>query len=85
MVWLLPGAESARVVIIITPTYLIGLAVLNHIIVGSTAMFYLVFTKSIFWETYLAQFLAPTLLGNILGGVSLVAALGHAQVVNGKE
>ncbi len=27
----------------------------------------------------------PTLLGNILGGVSLVAALGHAQVVGGKE
>jgi formate/nitrite transporter FocA (FNT family) len=24
----------------------------------------------------------PTLLGNILGGVSLVAALNHAQVVS---
>jgi formate/nitrite transporter FocA (FNT family) len=27
----------------------------------------------------------PTLLGNIVGGVSLVAALGHAQVVGGKS
>ena len=27
----------------------------------------------------------PTLLGNIVGGVTLVSALGHAQVVGGKR
>jgi formate/nitrite transporter FocA (FNT family) len=27
----------------------------------------------------------PTLLGNILGGVSLVSVLNHAQVVAGRE
>ncbi len=68
MVWLLPGAESARVVIIIILTYLIGLAGFNHIIAGSTTRFYLVFMKSISWGTYLTQFFVPTLLGNILGG-----------------
>jgi formate/nitrite transporter FocA (FNT family) len=85
MVWLLPAAETARVSIIIILTYLIGLGGFNHIIAGSTTMFYLVFIKSISWGTYFGNFFFPTLLGNVVGGVSLVAALGHAQVVGGKE
>ena len=84
MVWLLPGAESAKVSIIII-TYLIGLAGFNHIVAGSTTALFLVANKTIPLGTYLTQFFAPTLLGNIVGGVSLVAALGHAQVVGGKS
>jgi formate/nitrite transporter FocA (FNT family) len=74
MVWLLPGAESARVSIIITITYLVGLGGLNHIIAGSTTMLYLVVSHAISWSTYFAAFFFTTLLGNIVGGVSLVAA-----------
>lgn len=85
MVWLLPGAESARVGIIIIITYLIGISGFNHVIAGSTTMFFLIVTKFISWKVYLAQFLVPTLLGNVIGGFALVAALGHAQVVGGKE
>jgi len=85
MVWLLPGAESARVSIIIILTYLIGLGGFNHVIAGSTKMFFLVATGAESWGYYVGRFLAPTLLGNIIGGVSLVAFLGHAQVVAGKE
>jgi formate-nitrite transporter family protein len=85
MVWLLPAAESAKVSIIVVMTYLITLGGFSHIIAGSTTMFYLVLMKSIHWGTYFTKFFFPTLLGNILGGVSLVAALGHAQVVGGKE
>jgi formate/nitrite transporter FocA (FNT family) len=85
MVWLLPGAESARISVIIILTYLVGLGGLNHIIAGSTTMLYLVVTHSISWGTYFTGFFFPTLLGNIVGGTSLVAALGHAQVVGGKE
>jgi formate/nitrite transporter FocA (FNT family) len=85
MVWLLPGAESARVSIIIIVTYLVGISGFNHIIAGSTTMFFLIVTKSISWETYATQFFLPTLLGNVIGGLSLVAALGHAQVVSRKE
>lgn len=85
MVWLLPAAESARVSIIIIVTYLIGIGGFNHIIAGSTTMFYLIVIHSISWGTYIVQFFLPTLLGNAIGGLALVAALGHAQVVGGKE
>jgi formate/nitrite transporter FocA (FNT family) len=85
MVWLLPAAESARVSIIIIVTYLIGIGGFNHIIAGSTTMFYLIVTHSISWGTYIMQFFLPTLLGNVIGGLALVAALGHVQVVGGKE
>ena len=47
MVWLLPGAESGRVSIIIILTYLVGISGFNHMIAGSTTMFFLVVTKSI--------------------------------------
>jgi formate/nitrite transporter FocA (FNT family) len=48
-------------------------------------MLYLVLTHAISWGTYLTSFFFPTPLGNIVGGVSVVATLGHAQVVGGKE
>jgi len=85
MVWLLPAAEGAKVWIIIIITYMIGLGGFNHIIAGSTTMFFLVVTHYLSFGTYLTQFFLPTLAGNVIGGVSLVAALNHAQVVSGKE
>lgn len=85
MVWLLPAAESARVSIIVLITYLIGLGSFGHVIAGSTTVLYLVALKTTSWATYLGHFFLPTVLGNIVGGVSLVAALGHAQVVAGKS
>jgi formate-nitrite transporter family protein len=59
----------------------IGLGGFNHIIAGSTKQFYLVVTGVESWGAYFMQFFAPTLLENIIGGVSLVVFLGHAQVV----
>ena len=85
MVWLLPGAESARVSIIIITTYLIGLGGFNHVIAGSVKVLYLVVTGATSWSAFLIKFFLPTLLGNIAGGVSLVAFLGHAQVVAGQD
>lgn len=85
MVWLLPGAESARVGIIIIITYLVGICRFNHVIAGSTKMFFLIVTGYLSWKAYAVQFFLPTLLGNVVGGLSLVAALGHAQVVGGKH
>lgn len=85
MVWLLPAAESARVSIIIILTYVIGLAGFNHVIAGSVKMLFLVVRGAASWPEYFVQFFLPTLFGNIVGGVSLVAFLGHAQVVAGTE
>ena len=85
MVWLLPAAESAKVSIIIIITYLIGLGSFNHVIAGSNKIFYQIAIGHLTWTYYLTEFLTPTLTGNILGGVSLVAFLGHAQVVAGKD
>ena len=85
MVWLLPAAESARVSIIIILTYLIGLGGFNHVIAGSTKVLFLVVSGVGTWRDFWVRFFLPTLLGNIVGGVSLVAFLGHAQVVSGKD
>jgi len=79
MVWLLPGAESARMSIIVMVTYLIGLGGFNHIVAGSNKMFFQVVTGAESWSAFLTHFFFPTLLGNVVGGVSLVAFLGHAQ------
>jgi formate/nitrite transporter FocA (FNT family) len=85
MVWLLPAAESAKVSIIIITTYLIGLGGFNHVIAGSVKVLFLVVTGALTPGDYVFRFFLPTLLGNIVGGVSLVAFLGHAQVVAGKD
>ncbi len=85
MVWLLPAAESARVSIIIILTFVVGLAELSHIIAGSVEVLFLVVTGGLSIGGYLLDYMLPTLFGNILGGVSLVAALNHAQVVAGKR
>ncbi len=85
MVWLMPAAESARVSIIIIITYIIGVGGFSHIIAGSNKMFFLIVSGHEAWGAYLQQFFLPTLIGNVVGGVSLVAFLGHAQVVAGKN
>ncbi len=80
MVWLLPTAEGTKMHIIILLTYLVSLGSLAHIIAGSVDVFYLVNTGSVSWLTYFVGFMFPTLIGNIIGGTSLVAALNFAQV-----
>ncbi|MBW0000192.1 MAG: formate/nitrite transporter family protein [Verrucomicrobia bacterium] len=84
MVWLLPFAETARVLVIILLTYLIGLGRFDHIIAGSTEKFYLLFTGAEDFGSLLFRFWLPTLLGNMCGGILLVAVLNHGQVASGK-
>ena len=83
MVWLLPFAEAARVWVIIIITYLVGLGEFAHIIAGSVDTFTLAATGEVSWGSVLAGYTLPTLIGNIIGGVALVAILNHAQVVAG--
>jgi len=83
-IWLLPAAATARVTIIFILTYLIGLGGFYHSIAGAVKVLYAVMTGSAGWTDFLFGFLPPVLLGNIVGGVALVAALGHAQVAAGE-
>lgn len=83
--WLFPFAESARVLVIILVTYVVGLGGFAHIIAGSVETMYLVTGGEISLWDYMSRFMMPTLVGNTLGGVSLVPALNHAQVVAGGE
>jgi formate/nitrite transporter FocA (FNT family) len=80
MVWLLPSAESARVFVIVALTYLIGVAGLSHIIAGSVETLYAVTTGAASLGQYVGSFFVPVLLGNLVGGISLVAALAHAEI-----
>ncbi|OWP62721.1 transporter [Hymenobacter amundsenii] len=85
MVWLLPFAESARVWVIILMTYLVGIAHFSHIIAGSIEVFSVAAVGQASWGAVFGGFVVPALLGNILGGVTLVAVLNHAQVVAGDD
>jgi formate/nitrite transporter FocA (FNT family) len=79
MVWMLPASESARFFVVIVMTYLVALGKFAHIIAGSVDTLYVVWAGGAGVGDYLGWML-PTLLGNIVGGTTLVAALGHAQV-----
>lgn len=80
MVWLLPSAGGARILIIGLLTWLVAFARLSHIIAGSTESAYAVLTGRADLGAYVLDFFLPTLLGNTTGGVSLVAMLNHAPV-----
>jgi formate/nitrite transporter FocA (FNT family) len=80
MVWLLPSARSAKIVIIGLLTWLVAFARLSHVIAGSAEAAYGVFRGHANLADYFGAFLVPTLIGNTLGGVTLVAMLNHAPV-----
>jgi formate-nitrite transporter family protein len=83
MVWMLPAASTQQVGVIAIMTYLVGLGGLAHIIVGSVEVLYLVVTAQVSVGTYFTGFMFPALLGNVVGGLTLVTWLNHAQVVSG--
>ena len=79
MVWLLPFAEQLRVVVIILITYLVGISHFPHIVAGAVDVFFLVGDGTTTIGAAVAHFILPVFLGNTLGGVTLVALLGHLQ------
>jgi formate-nitrite transporter family protein len=83
VVWMLAATSSGRIPIILILTYTVSLAGLTHIVAGSVEVLYLVMTGQQSWASYLGGYMLPTLIGNSIGGVSLVSALNHAQVIAG--
>lgn len=80
IVWLLPYAQTARIWIIIILTYIIGIGHFSHSIAGSIEVFTLAFMEQTTWWNAFTGFVVPALIGNIIGGVAIVAVLNHAQV-----
>jgi formate/nitrite transporter FocA (FNT family) len=81
MIWLLPYAETARVSVIILLAYILGLGHFSHIVAGTTPTAYLVLTGDMSFGAWLGRFIVPVLLGNVIGGVALVAVGAHAEFV----
>ena len=82
LVWVLPFAEHARFFVIIGLTWLIAAGAFSHVIAGAIEVLYLACTGAAPWGQALGGYILPALIGNIIGGVSLVAALNHAQVIS---
>jgi formate/nitrite transporter FocA (FNT family) len=80
MVWLLPSSEGSRPLIIIILTYVVSLGGFSHVIAGSVDGLFLVFHGEASVVDFFARFFLPTLLGNVAGGITLVAALNYGQV-----
>ena len=85
LVWMRAAINSGQIPLIVIMTYFVALGGFTHIIAGSIEALFLVMSGGISWFAYLTGYMVPTLVGNTLGGVSLVAALNHAQVVAGEQ
>ncbi|WP_250453366.1 formate/nitrite transporter family protein [Caballeronia sp. ATUFL_M2_KS44] len=80
MVWLLPSARSARLLTVLLVTYTVAVSKLSHVIAGSVESAYAVMTGAASVSDYFLVFLVPTFIGNVIGGVSLVAIVNHAAI-----
>jgi formate/nitrite transporter FocA (FNT family) len=80
MMWLLPAANGSRAVIIIIMTYVLALGQFSHIVAGSVDCAFMVQIGKVSFSQYVSSFFMPTLLGNVVGGTTLVALLNYGQV-----
>lgn len=89
MVWLLPSARSARLLTILIVTYTVGVSRLTHVIASSAEAAYAVMTGAAAFSDYFVVFLLPTLIGNVIGGVAMVAIVNHGaiapEIVDGRR
>lgn len=80
LVWMLPSAEGAKVVVIVMFTWLIAAGGFTHVVAGSNEIFTLVLNGEMSIFTGLFYHISPVLLGNIIGGTGLFAMLAYGQV-----
>ena len=79
-IWLLPSARSARMFVIIFLIYILAIGRFSHVIAGSIDTAFLVFSGHASVRDYFIAFFIPTLIGNTVGGVALVALLNYAPL-----
>ncbi len=85
LVWMRAAVDNGQIPLIVIVTYFVGLGGFTHIIAGSVEVLYLVMSGSLGWFHHLLGYMLPVLVGNTIGGVSLVAFLNHAQVMAGEQ
>ncbi|MDX2150784.1 MAG: formate/nitrite transporter family protein [Bryobacteraceae bacterium] len=78
--WLRPSAPREQIPLIAVLTYLVAAGEFTHVVAGAVEALYPVMTGEAPYLPVMAGWIAPTLAGNVLGGVTFVAALNHAQV-----
>ncbi|HEX6632207.1 MAG TPA: formate/nitrite transporter family protein [Gemmatimonadaceae bacterium] len=87
MAWLIAstrftGAQIALVWLTTAPIAAFGF---RHSIAGAVEAFYLAASGSATWGAMVGAFIVPAVLGNVVGGVTLVALLNHGQVGRERE
>ncbi len=80
MVWILPSARSERLLVILIVTYIVAIGRLSHTVAGTIDAAFLVFSGHGTVEGFLFHFFIPTVIGNSIGGIGLVAVLNHAPL-----
>ena len=78
----MPGSGGSGFAVIVLLSWLISVAGFAHIVAGSVDASFLVVTNQASVAEYLWRFFTPTFLGNVIGGVTLVAVLNYGQVAN---
>jgi formate/nitrite transporter FocA (FNT family) len=85
LVWLGHAMREAagRILMLWVIVLAIGYGELAHCIVGACEVLFVVFHGGADWGDFWFHFLAPTVLGNTVGGVLLVAILNYSQISEG--
>jgi formate/nitrite transporter FocA (FNT family) len=78
LVWMLPEAD-VKLLVIVLMTWLVGVGGFAHVVAGASEVFYAAWRGEATWAQAVLGFVLPALIGNMLGGITLVAALNHAQ------
>jgi len=82
MAWLVASTREtfAQILLVWLTTAPIAAFGFRHSIAGSAEAFYRALRGLASWESMIVDFLVPAVLGNVVGGVLLVALLNHGQV-----
>ncbi len=82
MAWLVAStrATGAQIVLVWLTTAPIAAFGFRHSIAGSVEAFFRAAAGYATWGSMVGEFIVPAILGNVVGGVVLVALLNHGQV-----
>ncbi|MDF0599404.1 formate/nitrite transporter family protein [Psychromarinibacter sp. C21-152] len=80
IVWMLPQAEGAGFLLVLSFTWLIAAGDFTHIIVGSVEMWMLLLADALSPSEAAFRFFLPVLAGNIVGGTAIFSLLAWGQV-----